>query len=218
MPVILGFRADGRPIWSFSGGAPDGDEGGGDDGGDQGDPVDETAVGDDGLTAGGRKALQDERTARREATRELRGWTNAMKAAGITTPEELATRLGSANGKPVDPEAIRREAEAAADKKANVRVAKATVTALATKSFASPKDALMNFGEDEWEDFLTRSGDPDERAIEDRLKDILAANPHYAAKSSGLPDFEGGARQTASGTINFDDVIRQQSRNKRGIR
>jgi hypothetical protein len=216
MPILLGFRVDGRPIWSFSGGAPeDGD--GGDSGGDDGnDDADNDGDGEKPDVL--KETLQKERVARREATRELKSWTNTLKSLGIGSPEDLAKRLGDTSGKPVDPEAIRRDAEQAAEAKANVRVAKSRVEALATRTFASTRDALMNFRDDEWDDFLTRSGEPDDNAIKDRLKEILRDNPHYAVKADGGTDFEGGARQTAGGKDDFNSFLRGQSARKRGGR
>lgn len=226
MPTLLGFRNDGRAIWSFSGGAPDdGDTGGGEDPDVDPDDPDGTAederTGEDGLTEKGRKAVHEERTAARQARRELRQWQNALKAVGIASPDELVKKLSGTAGKgteQVDVDKVRREAEQAADAKAAKKITQARVRELAATKFANVKDAVLNTADD-IEDFIGRDGEPDDRLIKVRLDEILRENPHYGVKKEKEPpDFEGGARQTAGTAQSFDAQIRALSARKRGGR
>lgn len=119
----LGFRQDGRPIWAFTGSAPDdgGDGGGGTGGGDgggnagdgsgdgDGDGDDPDAIGDDGLNARGRSAIKAERTKVRNLTGEVRGWRLLARDFGEggtpATPDRVrelltAAARGDGNGGP----------------------------------------------------------------------------------------------------------------------
>jgi hypothetical protein len=222
MSALLGFRYDGRPILSFSGGAPD-EDGGGDTGGDNPDVDPDEPTGDQPADLGeaGRRAVAQERQAARDAKRELRSWTSALKSVGIESPEQLVEKLRGTAGKApeqVDVDKVRREAEQAADTRAAKRITQARVRELAATKFTNVKDAVLNVG-DELEDFIGRDGEPDDRLIKARLDEILSENPHYGIKKEkDAPDFEGGTRQTAGTPPSWDAQLRAESRRKTGRR
>ena len=218
MSTLLGFRIDGRPIFTFSGGAPDEGEGEGGTGDPDVDPGAPAGSADD-VGDAGKKAITEERAAARQAKRELRDWTSALKSVGINSPDELVKKLSGTAGKgteQVDVDKVRREAEQAADAKAAKRITQARVRELAATRFTNVKDAVLNTSEDV-EDFIGRDGEPDDRLIKARLDEILHDNPHYGMKKDKEPvDFEGGARNTAGTAKSFDAQLREQSARKRG--
>ena len=119
----------GRPFSLFKGSDGEGDgAGGGDtagtDSGGEGDEPDPNAVDKDGLTAGGRKLIDQEREAARTAKRALGPW-RAIERDFKLSPDEVRARLegkvDDGNGNMVDVATIRREAENAANAKVTQR-------------------------------------------------------------------------------------------------
>lgn len=221
--ALLGFRADGRPIYRFCGGAPDddggGDGGGGDDGGDDdgGGDTPETDLPD-----GVKKVLANERAATKKVRDEFRPYKAALRAAGIHSPDDLAKVLGGggdSKGTPaptVDADKIRREAQAEADRKAFRLVAESKIEARATGKFADPEDAVNALRAD-IDDFYDKDGKPDVKAIDRELSGLLERKPHYGATRKA-PDFDGGARQTAVTSSDWNAQLREESARKRGRR
>jgi hypothetical protein len=224
--VFIPFRHHGMhdpfilTVTGEDGGGGGGDESG-DTSGDTGSGGDDLKVGEDGLTGRGRRALQQERQALRTVRGELRGWKAALQQAGISSPEELATKLSApapgADKPEVDVEKVRREAALEAESKANRRIALAEVRAAATGKFEDPDDAVSALSGDV-DDLLGRDGNPDQRAISSALDDLLQRKPHFGKREQEQkpPDFDGGARGTAGAPASMDSFMRQISKNKQG--
>lgn len=238
----LGFRQDGRPIWSFAGSAPEegdggggtgGDEGGNGDGGDPGDgggDEDPNAIGDDGLNARGRNALKTERQKVRGFQQEVRPWRLLARDFGEdgqpASPERIRELLtaaregkttggsgGSGGGDQVDVERIRREAVREAETQAQHEIALSKVEARAAGKFNDPEDAV-HFLRGDVDDLLGRDGKPDQSAIDSALDDLLQRKPHLAKREEGLTDYDGGPRRTGEANQGMSDWIRS-TRNKR---
>jgi hypothetical protein len=228
----LGFRADGRPIWAFAGGAPDGDGGdGGDGGGSEGDgdgdsgsggAVD-TTVGADGLTEAGRNAVAKERATLKAVRTELRGYKAVMAEHGVTSPEALRERLTAPSGgqqgqqqPPVDAEAIRRQVETEVRTESNRRIALAEVKAAAAEAFEYPEDAAQALA-GEVDDLLNDDGSPDTEAIKRALAGLLQRKPRWAKDTEAPPpSYDGGPRGTPGAPTSFSGFIRDQVAAKRG--
>jgi hypothetical protein len=231
LPTPLAFRIDGRPIWAFAGGAPEGEGegggGGGSEGGDGGDPGDgggtDTTVGTDGLTQAGRDAIARERTTLKTVRGELRGYKAVLSELGITTPEALRERLAAPQGgqqgqqQQVDPDAIRRQVEGEVRIESNRRVALAEVKAEAARTFADPADAVL-YLQGEVDELLSDDGSPDTAAIQRSLAGLLTRKPHLAAQQQEEPppSFDGGTRGTPGAPVSFGDYVRGQVAAKRG--
>jgi hypothetical protein len=98
----LGTRLDGRPIWPFTGAAPDGDgggEGGDGDGGDgDGDGGDDGNESDPDSTEGLKKALERERESVKQKSRELRGFKTLMRDTGVKTFDDFKAKVTGGSG------------------------------------------------------------------------------------------------------------------------
>lgn len=217
----------------LSGAEPDDDDngGGGGDGGSGGAGGNTGGTGgqnddgnDDGLTDKGRQAIERERQSAQRARDKYKPWGAIAREFNLT-PEQVRERLaggsgtggnsgGSGDGDQVskaDIEAARREAAAEATTKANRRIVKAEVKALAADTFADPSDAAVFLDLDDIE--VDENGDVDTDAIKRALKDVLKAKPHLAkkgVKTSGSPD--GGARETPPKAKGMSDLIRAARR------
>lgn len=223
---ILSFRLDGRPIFGFSGAEGEGDGDGGGDGGNpggDGSQPDPNAIGSDGLTAAGRAAIQAERNNTKTARTEARGWKAVGAEFGFTTPDQIREALSKAaspgtQAPVVDEAKIRQEAEAAATTKANRRVARAELTALATEQFASAKDVSLVFSDEDLDDLLNRNGELDANAAKSALAGVLTERPHWAKITQDAPpSYDGGPRSTGGGgPQTAGDFFRSQVRAKKG--
>lgn len=180
-----------RPVWPVLGGAVDDDpdqaedtgedQGADDDGDDQGDGDDADDQGADGgapLGPKGEKALKAEKERRRAEAKKRR----ELEA-------ELAKLKSSNSGTADDPDQIRREATEAATAKANTRLLRAEVRAVAAGKLADPKDALRFLDLDQFE--VGEDGDVDADEIADAIDDLLKNKPYLAA--------QGGRRFQGSG-------------------
>jgi hypothetical protein len=227
----LGKRLDGRPIWPFTGAAPDGDgdggagDGGGDGDGDDGDGGNEP---DPDSLEGLKKALERERETNKQKSREVRGFKTLMRDSGAKSFDEFKTKVtgagsGSKNGATqqdaVDVEAIKAAAKAEALAEANASAAKsiteAKIEAMATKGFMTPRDAVLAL-RDDIEDLITDEGKPDVKAIERALGGLLKDRPHWKREGGGATDYDGGARNTAPAATGFSAQLRNESAKKRG--
>ncbi|MFF0823050.1 hypothetical protein ACFYUR_22035 [Micromonospora haikouensis] len=190
--TAIGLRRNGQPIWPVKGGAPgdddsgDGDEDSGtDDSDDQGDAGDDA----DDLRDAGKKALDAMKGQRNKARADLRPWTALARDLGVKTPDEVKALLAGKTkdgGDAPDPEQIRREARAEAQRETlNERVLD-KIEAKARK-FADPADAaallLREHGVD---DFLDGSR-IDADAIAEALDDLLERKPYLAAAAPPPP-------------------------------
>lgn len=200
---FTGLRAlhvfpSGRVMWPVVGGAEDAD---GDAAADAGDRADDDAGGTpaddkpddakpDGTSTGDDTseppALIEERNNRKaletvlaEVTGKSKSEIRRMLKKG--TSETLAA-LKPADDKPddaPDADAIRREVDA----KANTRIVRAEVRALAAETFADPQDAVLNL-QSRLDDFdVDEDGNvTDVEDLKTALADLLKRKPHLAKK------------------------------------
>ena len=152
--------------------------------------------------AGAKKALVAERAARKAAERELA----ALKAAA-----EL-------RDKPAEEQALeqaRAEARAEAKEKADVRILRSELKALAAGKLADPSDAHLYIDLSKYD--VDDDGEVDSEALNEAIADLLARKPHLAAgepaRFQGGGD--GGARPAPKPDESIDDAIKaaQAARN-----
>lgn len=223
----------GRPYLAFRGSRPDDDAAGGDTSGtgtgteDEGGGADsrnadDQAGGDegpdrDGLTAGGRKLIQQERDAAKEAKRALSPWRK-LERDFQKSPDEIRAILEAQESGNTDEARIRREAEAAANAKVTAKLVRSEVKGLAKGLFADPEDAFLFIDLDAID--VDDDGEVDTKAVERELKSILSRKPHLAAKreDDDTTDFDAGARRTAPKAKTMTDFIREQALAKQGRR
>lgn len=203
---LLGWRTDGQEIWSYEGGSEGAVEDSGDGDGDEGDETEGT--GDDGSSALER-AIERERKAAKEARDALRPWRVLAQELGVKSPSEIKNRLAAMTQEQQKSAEERDRRDAEILTKANTRVIKASIKALAAKDFTDPEDAVLNLKVSDYE--VDDDGNVDERAIKRDLADLLKRKPHFAAVSKKV-DYEGGARKSAKGPDNMNDKIRSLAR------
>lgn len=128
---------------------------------------------DEPLGEAGKKALASERmnvrTARREA-REAKAELAALKA-------QLEAKDKPADEQELD--RVRREVASEASQRANTRILRSEIRAVATGKLADPADAALYLDLEEFE--VGDDGDVDTAAIEDAISDLLTRKPHLAA-------------------------------------
>lgn len=147
------------------------------------------ADGDKPLGPAGEKAYEAEKEKRRAATQKVKERDSRIA--------ELEQQLAAANGE-TEEQRTQREAESAALAKANTRILKAEVRALATGKLSDPSDALTFLDLDQFE--VGDDGDVDQQEIEEAISDLLDRKPYLAAQSgskSPRPDPSQGARGAA---------------------
>lgn len=150
------------------------------------EPEDE---GDKPLGPAGEKAYEAEKEKRRAATQKVK--------ERDTRIAELEQQLAAANGE-TEEQRTQREAESAALGKANTRILKAEVRALAAGKLSDPSDALTFLDLDQFE--VGDDGDVDQQEIEEAISDLLDRKPYLAAQSGSKtprPDPSQGARGAA---------------------
>lgn len=195
----------GRPRYPIMGGADDGD---GDSGGSGDQGGDDASSGDGGDAGDGNKdaenrMLIDERTGRKSAEAllaELTGKSKLEIRRLLKDPtkarEALTTKPDEGKGgdKPeVDEAAIRTNAQREADERANVRIVRAEVRALAAETFADPADAPLYVDLSDFE--VDDDGEVNTAEIKKALGDVLKVKPHLAKRSAGpKPDPSQGPR------------------------
>ncbi|MCX5066913.1 hypothetical protein OOJ91_13760 [Micromonospora lupini] len=197
--TAIGLRRNGHPIWPVKGGSGEGDDAGAGDGDDDagdedgggGDDQDGDGNADD-LRDAGKKALDTMKGQRNTARAALRPWTALARELGVRSPDEVKAliagkKTGGDGGDQVDPEQIRREARAEAQRETlNDRVLD-KIEAKARK-FADPADAaallLREHGLDDFLDGTRIDAD----AVEEALDELLERKPYLAAKAA-----EGGS-------------------------
>lgn len=165
------------------GGQPQGDPGGEPKPGD-GDPK---PGDDDGLGEAGKKALDAERTARKEADK---------KVADLEAEVSRLRRSNAAN-KGTDVEAIKAEIRAEFAE----GLVEAQLEAAATGRLNKPEDAVLFVGRDKIAE-LAKGGKPDKAAINDAIEQVLKDRPYLAGQSSPQwGDVGGGHHQAASADV-----------------
>lgn len=184
---------NGRIVWPIMGGDgtdADANDGDGDDASDDGsdDSGDDS---DDSSDDRANRMLIDERNGRKAAETvlaELTGKSKLEIRRLLKDPAKAREALTPAprddQGDQVDADKIRREAEQAAAEKANARLVRAEVRAIAAETFTNPTDALHNLNLDDYE--VDEDGElEDVDAVKSALADVLRKNPHYAKKGRG---------------------------------
>lgn len=215
----------------------DGDDADGDDSGedgDQGDGSDSDADGedgdDDGDDSGGSddvarlvRTLDSERTQRKAISKELRPWKALAREFGVTLDQARevlakakATKPKDGDGGPSEEE-IRRTATEAADRRANERVIRSEVKALAADLFANPADAALYLDLASYE--VGADGDVDADEILDDLKSVLEDRPHLAKrpKRRPKPDTGQGAGNDDKASAQDRATARVERLRKRGL-
>lgn len=206
----LGFRLGGQVIWPYAGGS----EGAPEDLGDEGEDGDE---GEGGGTGGSEtdierltRAIDRERGLTKQARDGLRPWLALAKELGVKNPDEIRSRLKALTVEQQDHAAAVDAARGEVLSKANARIVRAEIKALA-KDFADPADAVLNLRVEDYD--VDDDGNVDEKSIKRDLADLLKRKPHLAAVSRKV-DFEGGARRTAKGPGDMNDAIRNLARRR----
>lgn len=157
----------------------------------QGDPAGDPKLGDgdpkpddDALGEAGKKALETERAARKEAERKL----------GDLEAEVSRLRRSNAANKGTDVEAIKAEIRAEFAE----GLVEAQLEAAATGRLAKPEDAVLFVGRDKIA-ALAKGGKPDKAAINDAIEQVLKDRPYLAGQASPQwGDVGGGHHQAAS--------------------
>lgn len=195
-----------------------GDAGGGDD--DAGDGADDTPD-KDGLTAGGRKLIEQERQAAKDAKRALSPWRKLERDFSMG-PDQIREALDARGDTQKNAEKLQREAEAAALKKVGTRIVRAEVRSLATATFADPDDAVHFLNLEDYE--VDEDGNVDTEEIEKDLKTLLSKKPHLAKKAGEGDDgerqetnFDGGTRTPVKKPPSMSQLIRDAANAKRGV-
>lgn len=183
------------PIWPILGAAPDdppadppADDPPGDD-----PPADDPPEDWEGK-------FNSQRKINRKLERDSKPWFDALKTHGLSAEQALelinkgVAKPDGDGDPPVDADKIRREAERDADAKANARIVRSEVRALAAESFNNPADALHNVNLDDYE--VDDNGElTDAAKVKEDLAQVLKENPHYAKGKGGpRPDPSQGPR------------------------
>lgn len=215
--TVLGYRLDGTPFYCFRG--AEGDEAG-DIGTSAPDANDDNDEGpdSDGLTPGGRRLIEAERTAAKEAKRSLGPWRKLERELGMG-PEQIREALARRGDPDKEADRAQREAVQAVEQMYRTRLVRAEVRSLAASTFADPDDAHIFLDLDEIE--VDDDGNVDRKAVEGMLKDVLTRKPYLKKGRAGdedvVSDFDGGARTTSRPPQNMTDLIRGAVNQRRGV-
>jgi hypothetical protein len=161
----------------------------------------EPADGTEHLGAAGKQALDrmkaERDDARREAKRvkELEAELDKVRNATATDAEKALN-------------AAKAEGAAEATTRANERILRSEVRALATGKFADPGDALNFLDLAEFR--VNENGDFDQKAVTKALDAVLADKPYLAAATGQrVPGVPVGARQGAPASEDMNAMIRR---------
>lgn len=202
----VGFSRRG-PIWPIIGASPEGGPPPAGDPPDGGDP--KGGEPKDDPPADPPKDWEGEFNAQRKINRKLerdsKPFFDALKRHGLSTDDALDLIAKGASSKPnggeppkddppVDPDKVRREAEREANTRANARIVRSEVRALAAETFTNPADALHNLTLDDYE--VNEDGElTDAEKVKADLAQVLRDNPHYAkGRATPKPDPSQGPR------------------------
>lgn len=181
----------------------------------------------DQLGDAGKKAL-DAMKAKWQTERDAaKPWKALARELGVKNVDEVKALIAAgktATDDAPDPDKMRREAEAQATVKANSRIVRAEVKALAAGKFADPADAALYLNLDDFE--VDDNGDVDTDAIGEALDDLLTRKPHLAASRGRFPGggdggHRGGAAVTPASPLHrlemaFDADIKQRAGRRNG--
>ena len=231
----LGFLADGAPFWAYFG-AEGEDDGGGDNPGDGGEndedgsedeDEDNDSLDENGLNSRGRKAIESERNSAKRARDQYRPWGALSRELGMTPDQIREAIAGKASGKgegegQADAEEIRRQVTREVMEKANQRLIGAAVTAEAASLLRDPSDAARYLDLTDYH--VDENGNVDSDEIRKDIRSLIRDKPYLGVarkgdgSGGGNPDFDGGARSGATGTVSMSDLIRNAAgygRNRR---
>lgn len=158
--------------------------------------------GDEPLRDEGKRALEAERAARAAAEREAK--------AAQTELETLRKRTQTEEEKAI--EAARAEGRSEVEAKANARIVRAEVAAVAGGKLADPTDAPLHLDLAQFE--VAEDGSVDRKAMAAAIDALVKEKPYLAAKPTHPGGNAGGGPQ-GGGDGNgqtVDDWIRQQAR------
>lgn len=139
-------------------------------------PATETATVEDGDNLGdaGKKALSEERSARKAAEKEL----NETKTKLSELESEVSRlRRSNAANKGTDLEAIKGEVRS----EMMEYIVRAEIKAAAAKSFRDPSDALLFV---DVPSLVPASGEVDSETVTKAVSDVLSARPYLAAEQT----------------------------------
>lgn len=187
------------PIWPVLGGAPDGDDAGGDDGGDGSDADDDAGGGDDVGDKDGDDGADKLGDPGKQALDRMKARVKAETAKRKAAEAELAAARKPAGDDAPDPEKIRAEAKAEARAEGLRDRALDKVEMKAAKLFADPEDARALLAS-QVDDFVD-DDKIDSDAIDHAIAELLKKKPHLAAAQGGKRfggSGDGGARKGSS--------------------
>lgn len=180
-----------------------------DDTGDPGAPESASGEGEGedasgGLGDAGKRALAEERSARRKAEKAAKAAVEELERIQQANQSESEKALAQA----------RAEARAEALGEANGRVLRAEVIAAAAGKLADPSDAVSLIDLSTFE--VDDDGNVDAKSISSAIDELVKAKPYLAADAGARPGTGGaGARQQAPKSI---DPLEQMLRDKVGAR
>lgn len=149
------------------------------------------------LGEAGKKALAEERAARKKAERDAKAATTELTKFREANQSEQEKALAAA----------RKEGEQAAMAKANRRLLEAEVRAGAAGKLADPSDALGLLGD--VEQFLDSDGDVDRKALAKAIDDLVKEKPYLAGTPQAGGSFDGGARTSPPAGQDMNQLLRQ---------
>ncbi|WP_433699094.1 hypothetical protein [Nocardiopsis sp. CA-288880] len=172
----------GRPVWPVLGGAPDDEDQDEKDAGDEDAPAEDTDTDEapEGTSDGENAEDEEDAPLGPKGVKALAA-EKERRRAEAKRRRELEAELAQLKngGKAEDPDQIRRQAEQAATAKANTRLLRAEVRAVAAGKLADPKDALLHIDLDQFE--VDENGDVDSDEIADAITDLITRKPYLAA-------------------------------------
>lgn len=142
--------------------------------------TDEDPEGAEALGDPGKKALDAMKAQRNEARKAARELTKRLEALEKPAAEN-------------DLDAIKAEAEKAANEKANTRIVRAEIRAAAAGKLADPTDAALYIDASQFE--VDENGEVDSEEIAEAITELLTRKPHLAGTATGR--FQGSADQGA---------------------
>lgn len=159
--------------------------------------VEDAPEGAPDLGDAGRKAIAEERSARRaaeKAARDAQSELERIRSESMSSTEK-AIAEAKAQG--------RKEALSTA----NDRLVKAEVRAHAAGKLADPGDAAALLGD--LSQFVGDDGEPDSRAITKAIDDLVKAKPYLAAAALNIGNPDAGARPTADTGADMNAMLRR---------
>lgn len=154
---------------------------------------------DDGLGEAGKKALEEERKARRDADKALKAAQAELDKARLANMSETERAIAKARD-----DARAEMAAAYAQERVKDKVALA-----ASGKLADPDDAIHLLGN--LAEFVAANGDVDTRAIASAIDGLVASKPYLAPVSARPAPLPGGGATPSSG-FSMDDYIRNAAR------